>query len=211
MATRWVCRTAQGGARHRPEDAAAPVRPVSPSRRRRQAQGRGHHRQRPPDGRVRLADRLSGETATGRLNHYAITPAKKAEARPSSPSPVAMVGGGPRWGTFRRVMSRSAIDGRCQSEAAPRRNHGHWPQPALESLLNRRLDCPPPDHGRGCQPPLTPTILETITLAQHPCPQTGELSAAGLLVHRRTSSQPRREQRTSAMSKAERIGKPRLL
>jgi hypothetical protein len=41
---------------------------IPTSRRRRQAQGRGHHRRRSRDGRVRLGDRLSGTTTTGRLN-----------------------------------------------------------------------------------------------------------------------------------------------
>jgi len=46
----------------------APVRPLPASRRRRHAQGRGHHRRRPRDGRVRLGDRLPRATTTGRLN-----------------------------------------------------------------------------------------------------------------------------------------------
>ena len=118
-------RAAQGGTRHRLEGAAAPVRPIPASRRRRQAQRRGHHPGRPPDGRVRRGDRLSGATKTRRLNRPR-HPAGKGDRNTTTDNFAsghgrrrAAVGNPPS--RYEPICDRRSL----WSEAAPRRNHGH--------------------------------------------------------------------------------------
>ena len=137
-------RAAQGGTRHRLEGAAAPVRPIPASPRRRQAQGRGHHRGRPRDGRVRLGDRLSGATKTGRLNRPR-HPAGKGDRNPTTDNFAsghgrrrAAVGNPPS--RYEPICDRRSL----WSEAAPSRNHGHAAPTRASEFAQPSSRRPPP-------------------------------------------------------------------
>jgi hypothetical protein len=94
-----------------------------------------HHRPRPRDGRVHLGDRRSGATTTGRLNRpsarrsHALPPRRRHRRR------RVAVGHPPS--SYEPIRDRRSPLERGSPETKPR---SCGPEPALESLLNRRLD-----------------------------------------------------------------------
>ena len=142
------------------------VRPLPAACRRRQAQGRGHHRRRPRDGRVRLGDRLSGATTTGRLNRPR-HPAGKGDRNTTTDNFAcghgrrrAAVGNPPS--SYEPICDRRSPLERGSPETKPR---SCGPNPRLR-VCSTVVSTPASCHGRWRQPSSPPTFLETITLAK---------------------------------------------